>query len=133
MPNLRGFLGRLLHASYFATNRVWGFRRLYQYFITDFNPKKCINNSQQWPYTIKNSNMIRILMTFNKILGWLVFNLNSNPCKYDNIWATILIRRIKSTFVRVNIQISNTYFETLKDRKSRHHNFRPKVSGCENF
>ena len=87
-----------LHASNFSISGVRCYIWLNLYFPSDSNTIQSMYNTRHWPSSIDNYVMIRIFMTFQKILGCVVFNLIPNPCKPDDIWYIIRIRRIKYGF-----------------------------------
>ena len=131
-PNFIGFVDSFIHVPYLPISGFWGYRRLYMYFPPDSNTKKSINNTWHLFYSIQNPGMVRILMEFHIILGCLVFNLITTPCKSYYIWYFIKIRRVYNWFVSMSSEIYkyNTYLETLKTWKNRSHNLVSKVTGC---
>ena len=82
-----------------------------------------MNNTWNWPYSVDNSIMIRILMEFETVMGCLVFNLITTPCESDYIWAIIRIRRIKYGFMWATSNILNKMFDTLETSNNRCHIF----------
>ena len=89
-----------------------------------------MNNSQNWLSSVNNSVMIRIVMAFYKIMGFVVFNFSPTPCKYDDIWSIIGFKRIKYKLMRVTIQILDTEFETSEYSKSRCHSLGSQAEVC---
>ena len=89
-----------------------------------------MNNPRHWASSVNNNSMIHVFMTFYTILGCVVFNLISTPCKSDEIWSIILIRRIDNRFVRKSSQLLNKSIDTLKTLNIRYHSFFYKALWC---
>ena len=89
-----------------------------------------MNNAWKWVPSVKNSYMIRILISIYKIKSSIVFYLSTNPCNYDEVLTIIRIKRIKYRFMWVNIQILDAALETLETRKSRSNSWGSHVAGC---
>ena len=89
-----------------------------------------MNNYWHWASSVKNSGMIRLLVTFQAILGCVVFNLISTLSDSDYTWSFVRIRSIENRFVVVISQILNKYLETLKNLNIRRHSLVFMTLGC---
>ena len=89
-----------------------------------------MNNPQNWRSYVKNYGMIRILMKFYTIMIIVVFSLCPTLYKHGDIWAIIIIIRIKYEFMIVTSYIWDTALKTLETRKSRCRGLGSWASGC---
>ena len=111
-PHCLGLIHIIFHAYYFSISEVRDYICLCLYFSSYYNSKNSMNNDWNGTSYFNNSGIICVLMSFYTIIGCLVFNFIPTPCKSDEIWSIIIIKRIKYRFMRVTSHILDATPET---------------------